>query len=109
MGSKSSEKSASSKKTLSALRAIHDKHIVVPSRIQTAIAVLAASGDEWIYEEEFRLLVNPPLNHNDIGKYRDQFKEFWAEMPMTHRKNTAKRVWFANKKIATEWKAIPLA
>jgi hypothetical protein len=91
-------------KTLADLRAAHDRKVVVPNKIKAAIQALAASGDEWIYEQEFLTLVKPAIGTTDIAKYRGQFEDFWAEMPTTNGRSTMRRVWFSSKKAADEWK-----
>lgn len=92
-------------KTLDDLRAIHDRTVVVPNRIQSAIAKLAEEGAEnWLYEADFMRLLTPNIAAKDISDYRDQFGDFWAVMPATNGARDAKRVWFATKKAADSWK-----
>lgn len=91
-------------RTIADLRATHDKSVVIPNRIKAAIAALAGSADEWIYEVDFMKLAKPPLGSQDIAKFRDQFADFWAEMPSTNGKSQVRRVWFATKKAADEWR-----
>lgn len=92
------------KKTLADLAAVHDRKIVVPNRINQAIAALQATGDDWAYEQDFLALVKPPIANIDISKYREQFADFWAEMPTTNGKSSLRRVWFATKAAAKKWK-----
>lgn len=96
--------SKSKGKTIADLRALHDKSVVMPNRINAAIAALAATGDSWAYEADFMKLAKPPIGAQDISKWREQFTDFWAEMPSTNGKSQIRRVWFATKKAADEWK-----
>jgi hypothetical protein len=92
------------KKTLADLHAAHDKNVMVPNRIKATLETLAASGDDWIYETDFIASAKPPLSTTDISRFRDQFKDFWAETPPTNGKSSSRRVWFASKKLADKWK-----
>ncbi len=91
-------------KTIADLRAAHDKKVMIPNRIRAAIAAVTTSGDEWAYESDFMNLVKPAISSQDIAKFREQFLDFWAEMPATNGKSSIRRVWFATKKAADEWK-----
>jgi hypothetical protein len=91
-------------KTLGDLAALHDKKVLIPNRIRAALKILADSGDDWIYEADFLQLTKPGLSPPDVAKYRDQFADFWAEMPATNGKSTMRRVWFASVKLANNWK-----
>lgn len=92
-------------KTLADLRAVHDKSVVIPNRIRAAITKMALDGPEnWLYEVDFMKLAN--VGVIDMRDFREAFKDFWAEMPATNGKSTARRVWFATKKAADAWKAI---
>jgi hypothetical protein len=93
-------------KTIADLRAAHDRTVIVPNRIREALAALKASGDAWTYEADFQLLLKPALSNLDISRYRDGFTDFWAELPSPSGKNRAKRVWFASKAAADQWKAV---
>lgn len=92
------------KKTLADLRAQFDKDILIPNRFRAALEALKATGDDYMLEVDFKQLFIPPINNNDFAKYRDQFKEFWAEMPMTHRKTRAPNAWFPTVELANEWR-----
>jgi hypothetical protein len=91
-------------KTMADLRAAHDRTVIVPNRIREALAALKASGDVWTYEADFQALMKPPIANGDISRYRDGFADFWAELPSTGGKIRAKRVWFATKAAADQWK-----
>lgn len=93
-------------RTIADLRATHDKSVVIPNRISAAIAALVQSGDEWIYECDFMKIAKPPISSVDISRYRDQFSDFWAEMPTTSGKSSIRRVWFATKKAADQWREV---
>jgi hypothetical protein len=74
--------------TLSSLRATHDRRVVIPNKIRTALAAMAKSGDEWKYDEEFRKLAG--VSPADLKEFRDdkEFKDLWAEMPATNGRRT---------------------
>jgi hypothetical protein len=91
-------------KTIADLRAAHDTTVIVPNRIRQALAALKTSGDIWAYEHEFIAIVKPPISGANISKYRDQFADFWAELPTTNGKGAVRRAWFATKAAADEWK-----
>lgn len=92
--------------TIADLRAVHDRSVVIPNRIRAALVTLAASGDAYAYESDFMALAKPSISGKDIAQYRDQFVEFWAEASGTNGKASARRVWFATKKLADEWKSL---
>lgn len=96
---------AAKSKTLSDLRALHDKSVMVPNRIKVGIAKLAALGPEnWEYEADFmKIAAVSPI---DMRDYRESFKDHWADMPSTNGKRDARRVWFATKKAADAWKGL---
>lgn len=95
---------ATEKRTLADLSAIHDKNVMIPNRIKQAIAALAVSGNDWTYEIDFIKDAKPPISATDISRFRGQFTDFWAETPATNGKSSARRVWFATKKLADKWK-----
>src|ERR1700721_4462399 len=92
------------KLSLADLAALHDKKVIVPTRIRAAHAKLQASGDDWIYESDLLKLVSPPIGNNDISKYREQFADLWVETSSTNGKNSTRRVWFSSAKLADKWK-----
>jgi hypothetical protein len=91
-------------KTLADLRAVHDKNVVVPTRIKNALAKMIELGTEWEYEGDFVKMTG--LSVTDFSRFRDQFTDFWAELPSTNGKSSARRAWFATKKLADAWKEI---
>jgi hypothetical protein len=91
-------------KTLADLRAVHDKNVVVPTRIKAALIKMAESGTEWEYEGDFVKLTG--LGQVDFSRFRDRFADFWAELPSTNGKSSTRRAWFATKKLADAWKEI---
>ena len=97
-------KATKAKLSLADLAALHDKKVIIPTRIRAAVAKLQASGDDWIYESDLLRLVSPPIGNNDISRFREQFMDLWVETPSTNGKNSTRRVWFATKKLADQWK-----
>jgi hypothetical protein len=67
------------------------------------LAALAASGNSWMYEGDFLKFAKPPISTTDIASFRDQFQDYWAEVPALNR-SSVRRVWFATKKLADQWK-----
>lgn len=90
--------------TLADLRSLHDRSVLVPNRIRSALALMNGSGNEWMYEADFMKLTQPGISPPDLRDYREEFKDFWADMPPTNGKRDARRVWFATKKLADAWK-----
>ena len=89
-------------KSLADLRAAHDMSVIIPNRIKVGIEAMIKAGDDWMYEGDFLALikVNPP----SLSKYREQFQGFWADLPTTNGRGTARRAWFATKKLCSDWK-----
>lgn len=83
-------------KTLADFRAVHDKNFVIPQKITKALEEL---GDSWEYELEFQKRAQ--LSVTDFAKFRDQFAEFWVDLP-TDRTSRGKRVWAGTKTMATK-------
>lgn len=82
-------------KTLADFRFAHDRNVVVPNKLKAALAQLAAEGEEnWAYEQD--LLGIAKISTTDLSQFRDQFSDHVVE---TTGKN-AKRIWFANIKVA---------
>jgi hypothetical protein len=90
-------------KTIADLQAAHDKNVIIPNRIRAALDALLSSDDAWAYEIDFMKLSKPPLGSQDISKYREQFAEYWAEMPSVNGKSQIRRVWFATTDAKKEW------
>lgn len=91
------------KNTLSDLRALHDRSVIVPNRIRDALAQLRKMGRAWMYESDFAQLVKPPIGNQDISKYRGQFDRFWTETPSTNGKSSVRKVWFATEALRNQW------
>lgn len=88
-------------KTLDDLRALHDKTVLVPSKIRSAFDAMVSAGEDWLYDEDFRKLAM--LSPVDLKDFREEFKTQWAEMPATNGRRDARRVWFATKALCTKW------
>jgi hypothetical protein len=96
---------ASAKKTLAELRARHDRNVVIPNRIREAIEILKKSGDHYAYEGDFMKLVKPAISTTDIGKFREQFTDYWVDLPIVPGTTSGnyKRAWFATPALKKEW------
>lgn len=87
-------------KTLADLQAVHDDNIVIPTRIKARFAAMLKLGpEEHDYEAEF--LKSAGVANNKIGAFRQSFK---AHIVMVGGRN-AKRIWFADPKVATKFRA----
>lgn len=82
-------------KSLEDFRAVHDKSFMVPKAIRTGLEAL---GDSWEYESD--LIKRCKLSQTDFAAYRDQFKDFFVEVPGRN----AKRAWAGTKKFAAQLK-----
>jgi hypothetical protein len=82
-------------KDFEALRALHDPSYIVPRKIKAGLESLGAEC--WEYEEEFRKRcgINSP---NTFAPFREQFKDFYIEVPG----KTLKRIWAGSKAFATK-------
>jgi hypothetical protein len=96
---------ASAKKTLADLRARHDRNVVVPNRIRQALEALKKSGDHYAYEADFQKLVKPPIAQMDIAKFREQFADYWVDLPVIPGATGGnyRRAWFATPALKKEW------
>lgn len=84
-------------KTLDDFRAAHDRNVIVPTKIRTALKEMLDEGPEnWAYEAEF--MRRAGISQADMGMFREHFEEHVVE---TSGKN-AKRVWFADAKVASK-------
>lgn len=84
-------------KTLNDFRAAHDKNVIVPTKIRAALKEMLDEGPEnWSYESDF--IRRAGISQTDIGMFRDHFSDHVVETSGKH----AKRVWFADAKIAAK-------
>lgn len=86
--------SKTQKKTLDQFRALHDKDLIVPTKIKEGLAKLGPDG--WEYEADFMKLCG--LCNTDFARYRDSFAEFFLS---TTGKNQ-KRVWAGSRALASK-------
>lgn len=90
-----SKLSKSTVKTLDDFRAAHDKNVIVPTKIKAALEAMLKEGPEnWHYEADFIRLAQ--ISQTDMGMFRDHFSEHVVETSG----KSAKRVWFADPKVA---------
>lgn len=84
-----------SAKTLADFRAAHDKNVIIPNKINAALAAMAAEGSEsWEYEVDF--LRRASVSTTDLAAFRQQFERHIVETTG----KSVKRVWFATEKAA---------
>jgi|SRR6185437_5839693 len=82
-------------KTLADFRAAHDRNVIVPAKIQKALAdMLAEHPENWLYELEF--MKRAGISQTDMGMFREQFADHVVETGG----KSPKRVWFASEKVA---------
>lgn len=90
---------AKPKKDLAAFRAVHDRNVVVPTKINAGLEALKKSGDAWEYEGEF--MKRAGISQTDVGQFRPQFEAHVVET----KGKSAKRAWFHDVKAAAEMRA----
>lgn len=85
-------------KTLNDFRAAHDRNVIVPNKIRTALDAMQKEGPEhWEYEADF--IVRAKISQTDIGLFRDQFEAHIVETDKG-KASRGKRIWFASIKVA---------
>jgi hypothetical protein len=83
-------------RTLSDFRAAHDRNVIIPNKIRSALAAMEKEGTEnWETEAEF--LKRAALSVTDLAMFRDQFEKHWIEIKV---KGNSKRIWFGTIKAA---------
>lgn len=102
MTAKNTSAPAAKGRTLADFRAAHDRAVVIPTKIQTALdKMLKDNGPEhYEYEADFMKLAG--VGQADISKFRDKFSAFIAiAQPVgTSRSKSARNAWFATTKAA---------
>lgn len=89
---------ATKAKTLADFRTAHDQNVIIPNKIRTALAAMLKEGPEqWEYEADF--MRRAGIGQVQIGQFRDQFEDHIALTATVHGVK-AKRVWFADPKVA---------
>lgn len=82
-------------KTLADFRAAHDKSVVIPNKINVALAAMLKEGAEN-FEYEADILRRAGVSTTDLAMFRDRFAEHIVEVGGKN----PKRVWFADPKVA---------
>jgi len=86
-------------KTLADFRAAHDKNVIIPNKIRAAfVAMLKESLEQWDYEADF--MRRAGISTTDLATFRDQFMDHIVIAPSGSGGKAAKRVWFADVKVA---------
>jgi hypothetical protein len=87
-------------KSLADFRAVHDKSVTIPQKIEAALVKMAKDNgpEHWEYEGQFIKLVG--VSQAEFGQYRDKFK---AHVVAIKSNGTTKRVWVATAKAATKF------
>jgi hypothetical protein len=84
-------------KTLADFRANHDKSVIIPAKIRAALAALLAEGKEN-YEQEGEFTKRAGVSQTDMGRFREEFKDHVVETGG----KAPKKLWFADKAVATK-------
>ena len=88
-------------RTLAEFRSVHDRNVVIPSKINAALEALLKIGPEhYEYESEFMKLAG--ISQADIGLFRDQFADHIVEAKVPGKGSNARRAWFGDKKVAAK-------
>jgi hypothetical protein len=86
-------------RTLDTFRAAHDRDVIVPNKIRAALEQIRKAGPEhYEYEGDFVRLAG--ISQNDIGLFREQFKEHIVETRSTSASKNPKRCYFGDPKVA---------
>ena len=92
---------ANAARSIDDFRALHDKNVIVPRKIQAALDEMLKEGPEnWSYEAEF--IRRAGISQTDMGLFRDNFAAHIVET----RDKSAKRVWFASAKVAAKLRGV---
>jgi hypothetical protein len=84
-------------RTLADFRAAHDPDVVIPNKLRSGIAAMLKSGKEhWEYEADFLKLAG--VTFPQLAAYRGLFDAHIVQVADGSR--SAKRVWFADPKVA---------
>lgn len=91
-------------KSLADFRNAHDPNVMIPKRIAEGLAAMLKEGKEnWEYEIDF--LRRCGLSTTQLAQYREQFAKHVVETYATSSRS-ARRVWFADPKIADQVRSI---
>lgn len=86
-------------KSLDSFRAAYDKNVVIPNKIKAAfVGMLKESAEAWAHEAEMLKLAG--ISTTELGQFRSQFEDHIVEVGGRN----AKRVWFADAKVAKKAK-----
>jgi hypothetical protein len=92
---------ASKPKTLADFKAAHDQDVIVPNKIRAALAAIEKEGAEhWLYEGDFLKLSG--ISTTQIARYREQFSSHIVLAAGANGKQSNKRVYFGNAKVAAK-------
>jgi len=86
-------------KTIADFRSAHDTNVIVPNKIRAALAAMLKEGaEQWEYELEF--IKRAGISNTQMGMFREQFIDHIIEAGSGVGGRAAKRVWFADAKVA---------
>jgi hypothetical protein len=90
-------------KNLADFRGAHDNSVIVPAKIEAALAALEKEGgpENWEYEAQFIKRVG--TSQTNFAAHRDKFKAHIAVVPGG---GNPKRVWIASAKAAAKFRSV---
>jgi len=88
-------------RTLETFRAAHDRNVIVPNKIKTALEQIRKVGPEH-YEYESDLIRMAGISQTDMGMFRDQFEAHIVVTNSTPGNKNPKRVYFGDAKVAAK-------
>ena len=87
-------------KTVADFRSAHDPNVIIPTKINAALAAMRKEGPEqWDYEGDF--LRRAGINVTQLSRFRDQFSAYVIEASGVNNK-AARRIWFGDCKVASK-------
>lgn len=75
---------------------LYDKNIIIPRKIRDALERL---GPSWLREQQF--IQNAGVNTTELAAYREQFEDYFV----TVGGRNGHRIWFGDKRLASEKRA----
>lgn len=85
-------------KSIADFRSLHDDNVIVPNKIQAALAAMLKEGPEqWDYESDF--IKRAKVSNTQLGLFREQFADNIIEAGRANGRS-GRRVWVADPKVA---------
>jgi len=87
-------------RTLDEFRSNHDRNVIVPAKINAALAKMREIGPEH-YEYESDFIKFAGISQTDVSLHRDSFADHIVETTAVGGRSP-RRVWFGDKKVAAK-------